>query len=401
MEGVHYQGNLESPVGKTSFGYFDGDPAFIEDAPKVADYIARRLGWPTVDIEISQEDLYNAFEEAILEFSSKVNSLNIEDNLILIQGNEQVGEFSDLTGKHVTGTPLREAIRLSKAYGSEVGHGGSVDWHKDFITLEAGKQDYDIRALFQDKQSDSLPSRNIVIKTIFHSPPPASERYSIYDGGYAYGGGVFGEFEGFGAFGAFNAEDIDAVYTSDRHIMYPAYEDVLRIQSVEFHDQIRRSQFSYILRNGRLRIFPIPDRRTRLWFEFAYEDELNDAEVVAGDIADVTSDYSDAPLYVKEYGRMNGPSRRWIYQYALAVAMHKLGVARSKFGGATPTPNDQFQLDGPELKSEAQQRMDRLEDQLDEKLQRLTRSEMMQRKVEEQEAMKELFKNTPLGIYVA
>lgn len=400
MQGVHYQGELESPVGKTSFGYFDRDPAFIEDAPKVADYIARRLGWPTVDIEIDQSDLYNAFEEAILEFSSKVNNLNIEDNLVLLQGNEKIGEFADLTDKHVTGTPLREAIRLSKAYGSEVGHGGSVDWYKEYIDLEPGVQDYDIEELLQARRSSSMPRRNIVIKTVYHYPPPASERYSVYGSGYAYGGGVFGEFKGDSSLDL-DPDTLDAAYGTDRHLLYPAYEDLLRIQSVEFHDQIRRSQYSYILRNKQIRIFPVPRWPTKLWFEFAYEDELDDAQVVAGDIADVVSDYSNAPMYVKPYRKMNGPSKRWIYQYALAVAMHKLGVARSKFGGATPTPNDQFQLDGQEMRSEGQQMMERLEDDLEERLQRLTRSEMMQRKVEEQQSMMELFKNTPMGIYIA
>lgn len=391
---VHYQGRLSTPVGKTSFGHFDRDPAFIEDAPRVADWIARRLGWPTVDVELSEEDLYNALEEAAIELSSQVNSLNIEDNLILLQGEEQLGGRADLTGAHVAGTPVREAIRLAKFYGSEVGHGGSVDWYKGSIEVEPGRQDYDVYALFRESQGDSLPPRQIVIKNIFHHPPPASERYGLMAGAYVRGLDVAAGLD------TFEADDVSAVYAADRHILLPAYEDVLRMQSVEFNDRIRRSQYSYILRNGNLRLFPIPRRHTRLWFEFAYLDELSDFEVIPGDIADVTSDYSDAPYYVKEYGRLNGPARRWVYRYALAIAMHKLGVARSKFGGAMG-PDSQLQLDGQEMRSEGQQAMERLEQELRDRLQRMTRSEMLQRKVEEQEAAREILSGVPLPIYVA
>ena len=36
---------IGTAAGSTPFGYFDSDAQFLSDAPKVADFCARRLGW--------------------------------------------------------------------------------------------------------------------------------------------------------------------------------------------------------------------------------------------------------------------------------------------------------------------------------------------------------------------
>ena len=39
-------------------------------------------------------------------------------------------------------------------------------------------------------------------------------------------------------------------------MLQPVYADLLRVQSIEFNDQIRKSSYSFELRNNKLRIFP-------------------------------------------------------------------------------------------------------------------------------------------------
>ena len=41
-------------------------------------------------------------------------------------------------------------------------------------------------------------------------------------------------------------------------ILMPIYSDILRLQAIEFNDQIRKSAYSFELINNKLRIFPIP-----------------------------------------------------------------------------------------------------------------------------------------------
>jgi hypothetical protein len=66
---------------QTTFGFYDSDLDFKEDAPKVADWCARRLGYPMVDIELQDKNLYTAFEEAISEYGAQVYQFQIINNL--------------------------------------------------------------------------------------------------------------------------------------------------------------------------------------------------------------------------------------------------------------------------------------------------------------------------------
>jgi len=387
---IKFDGQLGSPVGKTSFGYFDGDPEFIADAPRIAHWIARKLGWPELDIEIDEQDLYNAIEEAILEFSSLVNELNIRDNLILLKGKERLDEFENVTGKHVTGTAVREAVRLAKAYGSEVGHGGNVTWRKSFIDIKTGQQRYDIKKLFTAKQNSSVvdPDRDIIIKKIYYYGPTALER--VYDP-FAVGG--------VGTLNLLRSLGFREFTPASEFLMLPAYHDLLRLQAVEFNDHIRRSQYSYKLNNGVVTLMPIPDHDFSLWFDYVYADEADGITVVDSDIANVVSDYSNAPYDVHKYQQINQPSRRWIYKYAWAVAMHKLGTVRSKYQ-SVPTPDNQFNLDGSELKQQANDKKKQLVDKLRERLDRLSRTNQLEQQKQQQESLKSILNNVPLKLYV-
>ena len=45
-------------------------------------------------------------------------------------------------------------------------------------------------------------------------------------------------------------------------VLQPIYADLLRIQNIEFNDQIRKSAYSFEVRNNKLRVFPVPTE----WF---------------------------------------------------------------------------------------------------------------------------------------
>ena len=52
-------------LGKTPFGFFDQDATFIDFAPKAADWAAKRLGYPIVDVEMIDVQFYACFEEQV------------------------------------------------------------------------------------------------------------------------------------------------------------------------------------------------------------------------------------------------------------------------------------------------------------------------------------------------
>ena len=68
-----YDGNANFVAGEsTPFGFYDDDLEFQKDAPKVAEYCARKLGFPMMDVELSSGSFFAAFEEAVTSYGNEV-----------------------------------------------------------------------------------------------------------------------------------------------------------------------------------------------------------------------------------------------------------------------------------------------------------------------------------------
>ncbi len=65
--------------GDTPFGLYDTDSVFQGDADNVAIFVAQKLGYPLVDIELQAINMYACFEEAVTEYGAQVNQFNIRD----------------------------------------------------------------------------------------------------------------------------------------------------------------------------------------------------------------------------------------------------------------------------------------------------------------------------------
>ena len=122
-----WPGSSSFSPGKTSFGYYDYDPDFQSDADKVADWCAKRLGYPISQVELQDVNFYTAFEESVTEFSTQVNMNNAKDYMFSLIG---TSANTNLTQKVITPN-LGRVIDIAKGYGSEAGSGGDVDYKKD------------------------------------------------------------------------------------------------------------------------------------------------------------------------------------------------------------------------------------------------------------------------------
>jgi hypothetical protein len=65
----------------TPFGIYDNDLEFQYEAPRVASWCAKRLGYPIIDIELQGDNFFAVFEEAVSEYSAQVNQFNIRNKL--------------------------------------------------------------------------------------------------------------------------------------------------------------------------------------------------------------------------------------------------------------------------------------------------------------------------------
>ena len=81
--------------GETPFGFYDQDIKFQQDAEKVANWCAQRLGYPLVDIELQPANLFTAFEESINEYGTQLYNFQIINNFHTLEGNSTGSEFNN------------------------------------------------------------------------------------------------------------------------------------------------------------------------------------------------------------------------------------------------------------------------------------------------------------------
>ena len=75
-----------SGSGDTAFGFYDAQADFQIDADKVANFCARRMGYPLVDIELQSGSFYTAFEEAITTYGNELYAYKVRDNQLSLEG---------------------------------------------------------------------------------------------------------------------------------------------------------------------------------------------------------------------------------------------------------------------------------------------------------------------------
>jgi hypothetical protein len=108
--------------GDTPFGFYDQDLKFQQDADKVSNWCARRLGYPIVDIELQAVNFYTCFEEAVTTYSQYLYESDISENMSTLIGNST---GSSLNTSYIQAN-LGNIVALAEKYGTEAGSGGSV-----------------------------------------------------------------------------------------------------------------------------------------------------------------------------------------------------------------------------------------------------------------------------------
>jgi hypothetical protein len=385
LETLIYPGSSSFFPGQTPFGIYDTDYTFQEDAPKVALWCARRLGFPIQNVELIDENFYACFEESVSEYGAQVNQFNIRNNLDSLKGKSK---STNLTSKLVQGSNLPNLVAISDAYGTLAGAGGNTDIKKGFIELVPGQQEYDLDTLWTDV---SESGNRIEIVKVFQEPTPAINRF--FDPYSVSGQGTLNLIDEFG-FGSYSP--------AAQFVLMPMFEDLLRIQAIEFNDQFRKSAFTFNIVNGKMRVFPMPTSSNvnlygKLYFDYFVRNEFTENSTNV--TADVISDYSDIPYNFMEYGGINDVGKQWIRKYTLALVKELLGAVREKYSNI-PIPGSEVSLDGAALRSEAQTEKEALMTQLRETLEELSRKVQFENRNNEANQHQEMLRKVPLAIYI-
>ena len=377
-----YPGSSSFFPGQTPFGIYDDDYVFQEDAPKMALWCARRLGFPIQNVELQDENFYACFEESVSEYSAQVNQFNIRNDLYSLKGRDTGTNYS---GKLVEGSILPHLVQISDAYGTLVGVGGNTEIKKTKITLTEGQQVYDLDTLIS---AVSESGNRIDVSRVYFEATPAINRF--FDPYSVSGQGTLNLIDEFG-FGSYSP--------AAQFVLMPVFEDLLRIQHIEFNDQIRKS--AHIIDN-KLTVFPRPTATTLSINPNLYIDYFVRKDFVANSTSvksNVVSDFSNAGYDFIQYTTINDVGKQWIRKYTLALVKELLGAIREKYS-TIPIPGSEISLDGAALRSEAQTEKEALMTQLRETLEELSRKVQFENKANEAKQQQEMLQKVPLAIYI-
>jgi len=372
---------------------------FISGAVDQVAYVYKKLGGDILDLEITEGNVYAAYEESVLEYSYLINvhqatnilsdALGNSTGSFDSKGNIETGALSSsLDGKHVAlkypKFDYSMTRRVANGIGAEIGLNGSVQFSASFNTT-GSIQDYDLQKIISTSEaySGSVGNKTILIKKVYYKTPQAMWRFYGYYGGL----NVVGNLHSYGQFSD------DSTFQ-----LIPAWHN--KAQAMAFEDAIytRMSHFSYELKNNKLRLFPIPmsGARTKMWVEFSIPTDVWDTTDTT---VDGVNNMNTLPIGNLPFANINAIGKQWIRRFALALCKETLGQVRSKFG-SVPIPGQSVTLNGPALLSEAKTEQSALRDELKSTLAELTYAKLAEQDAGLLENIEKVLDKVPNYIFV-
>ena len=373
-----WDGSATFSSGDTPFGFYDTDQEFQTDAVKVASFCATRLGFPLMDVELTSGSFFACFEEAVTTYGNEVYQYKIRENYLSLEGSDSTVEANN----KIVNPSLDRVINISKNYGTEAGVGGHVTKYSGSITLEENKQEYDLDAW----ATAAGITGGIEVRKVFYQAPPAILRY--FD---PYAG------TGTGIQSLLDAFDFGSYSPGVNFLLMPASYDALKVQAIEFNDQIRRSGYSFEIVNNKLKVFPVPREGGNLFFEYFKVDDKRAASLLDG--SSKITNVSEVPYENIVYTDVNSVGRQWIYRYTLALARELLGYIRGKYT-TVPVPGSEATLNQADLLADARTEKEALVTNLREMLDQTSREAQLERKSNESRFLKDTLSDVPMTIYV-
>ncbi len=377
MANIDWYNTTFSAGISTAFGEFDQDPEFVTDSTKVLRYVVRSLGYPSMQLQIYPEHIFTAFESATMKYSTIVNEYKISDNLLNVYGQDP---SQDLSKASIMGS-LNAIFEISSMYGQQaiIRNSLNTEIYTTSIKVKAGIQEYNL--------ADYIPqytNSNVQILQIYHYPR-------------MYNTAVFDPMINPGFNMASVMMEFGGVYASNaRLVIMPIFETLLKMQTLELTQQIRRSHFGFQIRKNKIIFYPTPNDDTDIMIDYILK-----SDKFANSIKDDTiNNVSNFPIknYLK-YSDINTPGRNWIQRFTLALTKQILGIVRSKYS-TVPYPQGDTSLDGETLRQEAVTEQDKLIEELKIMLQESSMSKLIQKKKDIAQNLQIINSKVPSRIFI-
>jgi hypothetical protein len=380
--------------------------AFISGAADQVSYVYSKLGGDILDMELSEHQVYAAYEESCLEYSYIVNIHQAKSTVGSLLGNptgafDQDGEMvsgNSLSGSNIETKFPRFSFEYSKKVGSalstEGGLGGDIPIYSASFDTTTGQQDYDLQTIISSSahnDSDSLfyqkvGDKRVTIRRVFYKTPHAMWRFFGYYGGL----NTVGNMSYYGQYADDSTFEVIPVWQNKAQAM--AFEDAI---------YTRTSHFSYEIKDNRLRLFPDTTSisPTKMWVEFSVKSSAwDESDGVDRGIGGVNN-MNTLPFENIEYLNINSIGKQWIRRFALAVCKEMLGNIRSKFA-TIPIPGNNVTLNGPALVSEGKAEQTALRDELKTVLDEMTYSKLAEQSAQTVENTTKTMQGVSLPVFV-
>ncbi len=390
-------------LGALAYGIYTTTP-FISGAVDQVAYTYNKLGGNVLDLEITPDNVYNAYEEACLEYSYLINTHQAKNVLSDLMGNNtgsfnEDGEFSAYS-KGLTEKPNLKFPRFQLGYATHLGRG--VSMHAGVgasqrifsasFDLQDDVQDYDLQATIYSASlaagspfTASVGTSAVTIQKVYYKTPKAAWRF--------FGGTTAGAVGNLSTYG---------MYADDSTFeLVPSWQNTLQAMTYEQDLNVRASHYSYKINDNRIRIYPIPNGEDpkRLWVDFRVSedafDESSDRQYGAGGVNNMNT----LPFPNVPYKNINSIGKQWIRRFALSLVKETLGQVRSKLS-SIPIPGNDINLNGSALISEAKEEQNSLREELKTVLDELVYGKLAEGDAQLQNSLEEVVKHIPNGIYV-
>ena len=383
---------------------YDGN--FISGAIDQVNYTYRKLGGDVLDVELTQKNIFAAYEESVLEYSYIVNIHQGKNTLGNALG-ATTGSF-DHDGMHTSDSALSGsnielrfpkftigyAKQVTDAVTTESGLGGTENIFSASTALTASVQDYDLQTMISSSANNSdteyfnsVGNKRVTIRRVFYKTPHAMWRFFGYYGGI----NAIGNLSTYGMYADDSTFEVIPAWQNKAQAM--AYEDTI---------YTRNSHYSYEIKNNKLRLYPIPQDITpdSLYVDFTIAtDPWDESDTSRQTGTQGVNNLSTLPFTNLQYKSINSIGKQWIRRFALALSKEMLGQIRGKFA-SLPIPGESVTLNHSELLSQSKEEQSSLREELKTVLDELTYPKLVAATAELMDSSNKIMQNVPYNIFV-
>jgi hypothetical protein len=356
-----------------------------QDKEKLYTQVFHLLGAPMRKVELKEEMMDSYLELAVSEYEQYVQDWLIESQWSSLYG---INVDEQSLSRAFTSRSLDLETQYATAYSKIVGLASKGDWElkKDFITLEAGVQMYEI------------PAGRELNELLWFSRAEANDiMLDPTMGGFGGLGGTFG--------GGFGMAQVGGMGFGN-YFMMPAFDILLRMQDRTMKNRLFGGDLTYRITAGPdgkkyIHLYNVPggrfdfgniQRNYQVWYWYY---DTNDRENCLSENPDIIRLPSDISTEQLSWDTLNAPSKTWVRKFFIALCKEGLGRVRGKFSGDLKVPDAELKLDADTLLTEGKDERMKLIEELMLRLERLRPDKMLERKGNEAENLNKSLKYRP------